>query len=148
MAVRNIITQPRFIAATLVAIIAIVYFSLAGAMDWPPFSGSETGRSNLVILLDRSIAMEGPLDDGTKFEAAIRVINEQVLDQPVAGLENLAFRQYGGPCSGDNTDLLVSFGRDNQDIVRNVIGNIDISGATTLVGKWTDRYTMKAPEAG
>ena len=89
-------------------------------------------QPNIEILLDRSTAMGEPFEDGVKMEAAVRAIKEKVLNQQVADIDNLALRQYGGPCEGANTRLLVDFDQNNQDKVRKALGGIEAGGETTV----------------
>ncbi len=135
MPFRNIISRPLFIAATIAVIIivavVVTILALTGGSSTP--SGTDTASANVVILLDRSTAMGEPLNGSTKLEGAIEVINEDILDQKVADLQNLAFRQYGGTCDGDNSELVVTFGQKNKDTIQDALGGIAIDGRPTLV---------------
>ena len=86
---------------------------------------------NTEIVLDRSAGMGEKFDGTTKWEAALTAV-EQSLELQVGKKDNLAFRQFGGPCFGENTQLLVKFDQNNKNQVRKALGNIVLNGETTL----------------
>ncbi|MCH8989084.1 MAG: hypothetical protein IIA92_09775, partial [Chloroflexi bacterium] len=70
----------------------------------------------------------------TKLVAAINAV-AAVLNTKVGDSDNLAFRVFGGPCEGDNTELLVPFGQGNKAKVREALAGMrqqQASGNTTL----------------
>jgi len=130
-------SHPALASVTLgvgiLAIAGILYLVIAVTQGLVPFS-SDTPHANVEILLDRSAAMEelvGP--DTSRLQEAIRSINISVLAPEVVGAENLALRQYGGPCDGDNTQLLADFERDNREQIKQHISTIESGGETTLI---------------
>lgn len=86
---------------------------------------------NTIIIFDRSTAMNGPFERSTKLQAAIETVDE-VLSSEVAGADNLALRQFGGPCTGENTQMVVGFGQHNEGRVRDTVRNLQAGGETTL----------------
>ncbi len=74
---------------------------------------------NIEIVLDRSSAMQQSFDRTTKWEAAVRATKKSLAEE-VAQKDNLALRQFGGPCRGDNTKLVVDFDQNNEGRVRQV----------------------------
>ena len=86
--IKTLLAQPRsraiLVGIVALVVIAAIYLALAAAQGLPPFSAPEVSMSNTQILLDRSLAMQEPFESGTtKIEAAIQVINDTVLNQPV-----------------------------------------------------------------
>ena len=111
------------IMGILITIAAAAYFPLADQKDWWPFSsGPPSALVNVEILLDRSSAMGETFEGTTKLEAAISAA-ETVLNS-VGTKDNLALRQFGGPCQGDNTEQLIPFDRDNRDEVQRALADI------------------------
>ncbi len=125
--------RPILVGVITLVVIPAIYLSLAATFGLPPFRTSETSLSNTEILLDRSSAMQEPLESGiTKQEAAIGVINKMVLNQQVVPADSLALRQYGGPCEGANTRMVVQFGQDNKENVQSALKEIELGGDTTF----------------
>ena len=58
-------------------------------------------QMNTEIVLDRSAGMNQQFEGGTKLQAALASVENVLREQPSS--ENVAFRQFGGPCDGDNT---------------------------------------------
>src|SRR5215216_2330410 len=86
---------------------------------------------NTIIVFDRSTAMNEPFERGTKLEAAIGAF-ENVLQTQVAGEDNLALRQFGGSCDGENTQMVVRFRQHNEGRVRDAVQTLQADGETTL----------------
>lgn len=80
--------------------------------------------------------MSGTFDGVTKMKAALGALNS--VFYTVASKDDLALRQYGGNCDGDNTKLLIRFGQNNTPRMRKSVtdfaakGNAILSGAPTL----------------
>ncbi len=136
----------------LVVVIGI-WLGLSALQGWPPFSGGGA-PANVHLVLDRSKSMESPLGDGskTKLQAAVAAIDSKVLPAPATGDSNLGLRSYGGSCTGENSQLPVPLGQNNQGNVRNALGGITPRGDTTLVSgiekAIDDLKQSGAPEAG
>jgi hypothetical protein len=86
---------------------------------------------NTIIVFDRSAAMNEPFERGTKLEAAIGAF-ENVLQTQVAGEDNLALRQFGGSCDGENSQMVVRFRQHNEGRVRDAVQTLQADGETTL----------------
>ena len=135
----SIVSRPIFIVgaiAVVITVAVVTVLSLTGGDSTP--SRRDTASANVVILLDRSIAMEGPFSGNSKFEAAIEVISKDILDQQLTHRQNLAFRLYGGSCDGDNSELAVGFGEDDTGIIQDALRGVAIGGEATLVGGVTE----------
>lgn len=50
----------------------------------------------------------------------------------MADRDNLAFRRFGGPCKGDNTQLLVNFGQNNAKQIRAALPSVTKGDTTTV----------------
>ena len=129
------IEKKRWYKNTL-AVMAIVGAFVSGVygilqiIESPWFTPNKVAI-NIEIVLDRSDAMSEPFDGSTKWKAAIGAVQES-LELQIAKTDNLAFRQFGGDCSGDNTQLVVNFDQNNEDEVRKVLRKINPGGKTTL----------------
>jgi Mg-chelatase subunit ChlD len=87
-------------------------------------------QENIEVILDTSNIMNKAFSGKTKYEAAVQGLNK-VLNLQVAEGDNLALRHFGGPCRGQNTKLLVNFGQNNADRIREALGSLRIDGETT-----------------
>jgi von Willebrand factor type A domain len=88
---------------------------------------------------------------GTKLEAAVGAL-ENVLQTQVAGEDNLALRQFGGSCDGENTQMVVRFRQHNEGRVRNSVKTVQANGETTLtsavieaIGDFNDTKRFSGP---
>ena len=87
---------------------------------------------NIEIVVDASEGMREPFHGKTKQET-IRAAFEEILSKQTADRDNLALRRYGGNCTtGNNTRLLVGFGRHNQDRIRNLLRDLKLAGQAPL----------------
>ena len=86
---------------------------------------------NIEIVLDRSEAMSKPFENGTKWDAAVKAVNE-ALNQSSDDRDNLALRGFGGPCDAGNTELAVKFRQNNEGRVRDAVRAMKLGGPTTL----------------
>jgi Mg-chelatase subunit ChlD len=100
------------------------------ALTTPIVTAMVKVQENVEIILDTSVAMQKPFEGGTKLEAAVKALNK-VLSFQVADRDNLAFRRYGGPCKGDNTELLVNFGQNNVKQIRDHLPSASKGDTTT-----------------
>lgn len=85
---------------------------------------------NTEIVLDRSAGMNQQFEDGTKLQAALASVENVLRGKPKN--ENLAFRQFGGVCDGDNTQLALKFNRNNAPRIRNLLPSIKAEGQPSL----------------
>ena len=85
---------------------------------------------NTEIVLDRSAAMNHEFEGGTKLQAAIASVGNVLRGQ--SEKENLAFRQFGGACDGDNTQLVLKFSPNNAQRLRNLLPSITAEGQPSL----------------
>jgi hypothetical protein len=96
----------------------------------PYLSKPKPVQENTEIVLDRSDAMNAEFEGTTKFQAAIdatRIVLGTVSDK-----DNLALRQFGGLCAGDNTRLSVEFKTDNVKRAQKALAAIQAGGQTSL----------------
>ena len=90
-----------------------VYVPAAIYFGWSPFSRPPFATVNTLILLDRSSSMGEMFAGETKLAASVEAVR-LALGKEVRTRDNLAFRQFGGPCEGNNTELLVPFVQNNE----------------------------------
>lgn len=120
----------------IMAIIALVSAIVGGVygliqfLQLPLFKKKQI-RINIEIVLDRSAGMHDNFDGKTKWDAAVSAV-EQSLQLQVAKKDNLALRQFGSPCEGENTQLVVEFSQHNEGKVRKALRNMSLEGDTTL----------------
>jgi hypothetical protein len=123
--------KPWFRATAAVVGMVATLATLVGIF-WGPISdlfSSELPASNTEIVLDASEEMADEFDEGdSKLEAAAAGIGEFVA--PRAN-EGFALRRFGGDC-GEAGDLVVDFGADNGDDVRDAAAEQEPSGASNL----------------
>ena len=114
-------------------VIVAILLSIVGW--WLSLDGDNgAGATNVEILLDQSDAMGEFLDGQPKIVLGEGAV-EKALDDLIEPRYHLAFRVFGGPCDGefdDKTGLLVEFGKDNNDKVRESLDDLKIGGETTL----------------
>jgi hypothetical protein len=87
---------------------------------------------NFEIVLDRSAGMSQSFGGKTRLDAAISAV-EKALHDRVADRDNLAFRQFGGPCGSDSSKLIVGFGQNNEGSVRKALQGETVGGDSDLV---------------
>lgn len=104
--------------------------ALRGALEGRP--PSPKIQENIQIILDSSAAMDLTLRDRPRLakavDALLATLNHQVADR-----DNLAFRDFGGSCEGDNTRLLVKFNQNNAWEIEAALQNVTPAGESTLV---------------
>lgn len=126
--------EKKKLYTTTAAIIALVGAVLAAIIkfhDVLSLFKPKQVQENTEIVLDRSEAMNQQFEGGTKMQAALAAV-ENVLREQVADRDNLAFRQFGGPCSGDNTQLAIKFDQNNVDQLRKLLQNVRAEGQASL----------------
>ncbi len=97
-------------------------------------TGGDSGpKPNILILMDTSAAMTANFEDGTKIEAAITTINDLIEDLHDSDLDQVALRRYGGPCAGENTELVIPFDEQDGNAIRDALANVAVFGGTALV---------------
>ena len=107
---------------------------MLGLVFWVHYENDFTKQFliNAEIVLDCSTSMREPFSGRTKLDIAKNVI-QKILSQEVAESDNLAFRQYGGPCEGKNNRLIVKFGTNNEKQIQESLKNLKTRGKATLV---------------
>jgi len=107
---------------------------------------------NTIIVFDRSTAMNEPFERSTKLEAAVGAL-KNVLQTQVAGEDNLALRQFGGSCDGENSQMVVHFRQHNEGRVREAVQTLQPGGETTLtsavieaIGDFNDPKRFGGPD--
>lgn len=119
---------------TIMALIALVAAALGVAISFHTVVSwfkPKPVQENTEIILDRSAGMNQQFEGGTKLQAALAAV-ENVLREQVADRDNLAFRQFGGTCGGDDTQLALKFNQNNAEELRNLLHNIKAEGQASL----------------
>lgn len=88
-------------------------------------------RDSTEIVLDASEAMNQEFEGTTKIQAAADAAR-LILGNVIAKEDNLALRQFGGPCEGDNTQLTVKIATKNLDRVRSALQTVQPAGQSAL----------------
>ena len=94
------------------------------------FSGPKPVLENTEIVLDRSEAMNADFEGATKLQAAIDAT--KLVLGTVSEKDNLALREFGGDCNGDNTQLRVKFNINNVQRARKALSAFQPGGQTSL----------------
>jgi len=115
----------------VVALVSATIAAITGLITLSQRLGPARVAQNTIIVFDRSLAMNGPFDGGTKLEAATEALNK-VLSTEVAGADNLALRSFGGPCEGENSQIAVRFSQHNETRVRDKVQTFQADGESTL----------------
>ena len=118
--------QKRAMAAAAgLVVLAAAGVSLFNAFTTPP------AMMNQEIVLDTSTGMQADFDGKpSKLEAAVEALRKRVL--PPA--DNLALRTFGGTCrQGDESRLLVGFGRNRRARIERASSGLVSGGQPTLV---------------
>lgn len=126
--------EKKKLYTTTAAIVTLIGGVLAAVIkfhDVLSFFKPKQVQENTEIVLDRSEAMNQQFEGGTKLQAALAAV-ENVLREQVADRDNLAFREFGGPCSGDNTQLALKFDQNNVDQLRKLLQNTRAEGQASL----------------
>ncbi len=89
-------------------------------------------QENIQIVLDRSQPMTRPFENRTRLDAAVAAL-DNILELQVADRDNLAYREFGGACQADNTELVVGFQRNNTASIRQSLQGVRATGEPTLV---------------
>jgi von Willebrand factor type A domain len=116
------------------AVLGITTGLLALGAKWIAWHQA-TAFQNVEIVFDASAAMNEPFEGGTKRDAAIQALTNYLhagSRNSVADADNLAFRTFGGPCDGDNTELKVDFSTGNSKAIENASRKLKPAGETTL----------------
>ena len=119
---KNMMAIAAGIGALLAAIITVIQIMESKACDPKPVT------QNVEIVLDCSENMAGPFEGTDKFEAAVLAVKRT----GVSDSDNLSFRKFGGPCGGENTQLLVPFGMGNRSRIGKVAGGLHPNGEASL----------------
>ena len=87
--------------AGLVAALTFVGLLFATWDRIAPLFKAAPVNENAEVVLDRSAAMDGPFEGGTRWQAAVAAVDSVLAS--VSTRDNLALRQFGGPCDANNT---------------------------------------------
>jgi hypothetical protein len=96
------------------------------------YEPEENSLVNIELVIDRSEEINDQFGGSTKLKAIIKNIN-QVFGSEVSYRDNIALRQFGGSCDGDNTNLLMPFSKGNREKIVGELKNITPLGKRTLV---------------
>lgn len=138
---KSLLNKKWFIITSLFASVIGVIIGIAldliqigqSAKDEPP----PIIRRNFEFVLDRSTRMNEHFDNATKLEKAREAVRKTIYEL-VANNDNLALRQFGGPCEGDNTQITVEFGQNQIEKVRKALNKIKTTGEVTLIRAVTE----------
>lgn len=132
---KNFWEAPAVKAAIIGGIFVVVAAILVPPVQWliAWVTSDKIVNINTLILLDRSAAMDATFDGKTKWAAAVTAVRRRLIAS-VAAKDNLALRQFGGPCDGDFSKMVVPFAQKNESNVRDALHVIRRGGETTLVG--------------
>ncbi len=134
---RSAISKPVLLGAVgTVAITLLLGFVF---LVWPLLSGllgsgdPKSALSNTEILIDRSIPMDESFWGGkSKLEFAQQVIGDRLLSRASNNNASWAIRQFGGPCNGDNTSLVVPFAPGNIAEAQTALAEVQLRGETSF----------------
>jgi hypothetical protein len=118
-------------AMAAIALIA----GLAGAIEgviklYPKPEPPTKAREITEIVMDRSESMGRHFDDGTRLEVAAESARN-VID--ALGKDDVfALREFGGPCAGENTRVLVKPGQRNQPAIQASLAGLSAGGEPSL----------------
>lgn len=119
-------------AVAVVGLLTAVWALVGAPKPWSvahDLTVTKVPLSNTEIVLDTSGAMAKPFGDGTKLEAATDAIAKFAASSSSSGL---ALRQTGGGCYDDG-DVLVGFGAEHGDDVRNVAAGVHAGGVSNVI---------------
>ena len=110
----------------VLALVAAVSGLIGGAHSLLTRKTSEVAHDNTELIVDRSQAMSEPWKGTTRLRAAESAA--QTVVATIAAGENLALRQFGGPCQASNTQLVVPFAKSNAKPVQTQLANLNAAG--------------------
>lgn len=114
----------------IIALVAGLSALIAGAWNFLATKPPEVVHDNTELIIDRSKGMKELWDGKTKLDVA-RAAAHSALGT-IATTENLALRQFGGPCDGANTNLVVPFAQNNVKTVQGRLAKLSGSGDASL----------------
>jgi hypothetical protein len=119
-------------AAAAVTLVSAVWALVGAPSPWKMVDdilSSELPSNNTEIVLDASAAMGDPFEaSGTKLNAAADAAGDFAVPYENEGL---ALRSFGGDC-GESGELLVDFGEDHGDDVRDAAVELEPGGVSNL----------------
>jgi len=119
-------------AVAVVGLLTAVWALVGAPKPWSvahDLTVTKVPLSNTEIVLDTSGAMAKPFGNGTKLEAATDAIAKFAASSSSSGL---ALRQTGGGCYDDG-DVLVGFGAEHGDDVREVAAGAHAGGVSNVI---------------
>src|SRR6202165_2623893 len=109
----------------IIALVAAVIGFITGIQKLR--STPEAVQQNTEIVIDRSESMNDIFEGASKLSAATEAASKVL--QSVASSDNLALRQFGGPCDGDNTRLAVDWTQNHVKRLQQSLTGISKKGA-------------------
>lgn len=113
-----------------IALVAAVVGLIGGASSLLTRKAPGVVHDNTELIVDRSKAMGDPWEGTTKLQAAASAAKSVVAT--IATGENLALRQFGGPCQDSNSELVVPFAQNNARRVQSRLAGLSATGNTAL----------------
>ncbi|HXK04952.1 MAG TPA: vWA domain-containing protein [Verrucomicrobiae bacterium] len=114
----------------VLALVAAASGLIGGAYNLLTKKAPEVVHDNTELIVDRSQAMHEPWEKTTRLDAAQSAGKAVVAT--IAEGENLALRQFGGPCQDSNTDLVVPFAQHNAKRVQTRLASLTAAGKAPL----------------
>jgi len=114
----------------VLALVAAASGLIGGAYNLLTKKAPEVVHDNTELIVDRSQAMHEPWEKTTRLDAAQSAGKAVVAT--IAEGENLALRQFGGPCQASSTDLVVPFAQHNAKRVQTKLANLTAAGNAPL----------------
>ena len=107
--------------AAVVGLLATVTGLIVGAKNLLTKNPPQPVERNTELIIDRSKGMDEPWGDQKTKKIDLAREAARAFAVTVGKGENLALRQFGGPCAGPNTDLVVPFGKNNAKEVQDQV---------------------------
>lgn len=117
-------------AMALFAFVAALSALIGGAHSLLTRKPPEVVHDNTELIVDRSQRMGDSWEGTTRLRVAESAARSVV--GTIADGENLALRQFGGPCQASNTRLIVPFAQGNAERVRSQLDKLKPAGDAPL----------------
>jgi hypothetical protein len=114
----------------IIALVAGLSGLIVGARTFLEKKPPEVVHDNTELIVDRSLGMRELWEGKTKLEVAQAAARSAL--GTIATGENLALRQFGGPCKGANTSLVVPFAQNNVKSVQHRVAAFSAAGDASL----------------
>jgi len=120
----------NWLSKTIAVMGSLAVVVIAAMVFKDSFFKPKAVQENTEIVLDRSNSMLEMFDGKTKLVAAVEAAKDVLAS--VASSDNLALRQFGGACAGENTTLAVKFSQNNVKRLQKWLGTLALDGQASL----------------